>query len=249
MRLLKQSFDPAENNFSHEYANIYHQTSGDKTQITIPDAKKSLENRIQYIVSVKELVKISDLIINPENPEILKRKDFAIPQKEGFLLTKLYYLYPKGKFYSVKDLFEYNGIIMNSVDDDLKICTPLKQLGDIELINETPGNVAAKLSESGVKYVEKFILHIPQEAPVQATVNTEDKFTSILSELNKSGLIKEIVFDEINDLRQLVNKLTPKQWKEVVLGKLVDLGVQQSVKNDTLKAIYEKLTDEKVVFN
>jgi hypothetical protein len=247
---LKQSFDPADNNFSRDYVNAYQSATIDKTKLSLSEIKKELESRIQNIQSVKELVKVSDLIINPENPEVLKRKDFAIAQKEDLLLRKLYILYPKGKYYSVRNLFEYNGVQLNGIDDDVNICTPLKQLDDIDFIT-TPTGAAAKLTETGVKFVEKFILFINQEplAPVQSTVNTEDKFISILKELNNSGLVKEIVFDEINDLRQLVNKLTPKQWKEVVLGKLVDLGVQQSVKNDILKSIYEKLTNEKVMFN
>ena len=244
---FQKSFEPADNNFYKEYIYSYPSEVADRALMPMATIQNEISIKVQSIISIKDFVRISDLIINPENPELDKRKEFAIAQKEELLLTKLYSLYPKGKFYSVRNIFEYNGIVMNTADDDVKICDPLKQIGDIEVL-DTPLGMAARLTESGVKIVEKLFLHINQEPTTQPTINAEAKFNAMISELNHAGIVQDIVFDEINDLRQLINKLTPKQWKEVVLGKLVDLGVQQSVKNDTLKLIYERLTNEKVMF-
>jgi len=244
---FQKSFEPEDNDFYKEYLYSYQSGEGNRSSMPMASIHNEISTKVQAIISIKDFVKISDLIINPENPELNKRKEFAIAQKEELLLTKLYSLYPKGKFYSVRNIFEYNGIAMNSSDDDIKICEPLKQIGDIELL-ETPQGITAKLTESGVKIVEKSFLHINQDPTTHPSINAEAKFNAIITELNNSGIVQDIVFEEINDLRQLIYKLTQKQWKEVVLGKLVDLGVQQSVKNDTLKLIYEKLTNEKVVF-
>ncbi len=164
-------------------------------------------------------------------------------------MKKLYNLYPKGRHYPVKKLLEYNGITINSDDDDVKIATPLKRLAQIEIV-EHPAGIKAKLTEIGVKAVEDFLIHNdpPKESVKQTDYFIEEKLNSVVDELNKLGLVNDTVFNEINDLRQLSTKLPPKQFREVILGKLVDIGVQESVKNDTLKLIYERLTDHEVVF-
>lgn len=215
---------------------------------TFEDLKLHIIKQLQCLLYINDMVSVADLIINPNNSELDKRKNFAISQKEEFILTKLYILYPKGKFYSIKEMFEYNAIPINSPDDDAKICAPMQQLGDIE-IEHTENGIMAKLTEAGVKIVEKNYLHLAQDTNYHSPINSEKKFNSIIEDLNKNMDIQNIVFEEVNELRQLIHKLTPKIWKEVVIGKLVNLGLHNSAKNNTLKLIYEKLTDDKELFN
>ncbi|MFN0047598.1 MAG: hypothetical protein ACKVOU_00585 [Cytophagales bacterium] len=245
---LHKAFEPDLASFHEQYIQAFQSKTTEWHQMPLLEIKNQINIKVQCILDIEEFVKMSDAIINPDDPEVLARKDFAITQKEEFLMKKLYAVHAKGKYYLVRDVFEYNGIAMHSWDEDVKICTPMKHTGDIETI-EMPKGIGAKLSEGGMRFVEKFLFHARKEPAIVPAAVAEDKFNDILAELNAAGLVQEIVFDEIEDLKQLVNKLTPKQWKEVVLGKLVDLGLQQSIKNDLLKLIYKKLTNETVVFS
>ncbi len=245
---LQDSFDEHFNNIYREFASskiiLLHKKVDFSTFETLRDDIKA---KVLSLILIKEFVRELDMVVNPDDPEIAKRKEFAITQKEEFLLKKLYNLYPKGKYYPVKILLEYNGIVLNSDVDDAKICNPMQKMGQLDLGVSEYG-VTAKITEGGVKYVEESLLRLNTDPLKPLDSALERKFNAVLDELNKQGFVQEIVFDEINDLRQIIHKLTPKQWREMVLGKMVDLGVQQSVKNDILKTIYEKLTDEKVMF-
>jgi len=210
------------------------------------DIKEGIQTKVLGLITAKEFLRELDMVVNPDDPEMAKRKEFAITQKEELLLKKLYHLYPKGKFYPVKVLLEYNGIQLNSDDEDIKIAGPMQKMGQLDL-QETPYGIAAKITEGGVKYVEETLLRLNNELLNIPDGELETIFDGVLDELNKQGLMQEIVYDEINDLRQIVGKLTAKQWREMLMGKLVELGVESSVKNDTLKIIYERLTLNEVV--
>ena len=71
----------------------------------------------------------------------------------------------------------------------------------------------------------------------------DERVDEILENLKKLGYGQEIIFDEIQELKELYGKLNKKNWGQVVKGKLVDLALAKLVENDTISYIYEKLTN------
>jgi hypothetical protein len=70
-----------------------------------------------------------------------------------------------------------------------------------------------------------------------------EKIDEVLNKLHELQVGQEVIFNEIEELRGLLS-LDKKNWKQVLKGKLVDLGLGKLVDTDTLEWIYKKLTDE-----
>lgn len=69
------------------------------------------------------------------------------------------------------------------------------------------------------------------------------KVDSIVTELRKLGLGQEIIYNEIEELKDLYIKLNKKHWTQTLKGKLVDIGLSQVLDKDVLKEIYQQLTN------
>jgi len=70
------------------------------------------------------------------------------------------------------------------------------------------------------------------------------KIDDILSQLIKLGYGQEIIFNEIEDLRNLQTKLSKESWAQLLKGKLVDLILSELLPTNIAKTVYEFLTDE-----
>ncbi|MBX2897438.1 MAG: hypothetical protein KF763_18490 [Cyclobacteriaceae bacterium] len=77
--------------------------------------------------------------------------------------------------------------------------------------------------------------------------NTEElkeikvKIDEVLLNLDKLGHGQEIIHDEIESLKSSSKKNSKKDFKDLVLGKLVDLGLNQALDSETAKSIFQKL--------
>lgn len=74
-------------------------------------------------------------------------------------------------------------------------------------------------------------------------VKVNEKIDEVLAKLHELQVGQEVIFNEIEELRNLLI-LDKKNWKQVLKGKLVDLGLGKIIDTDTLEWIYKKLTDE-----
>ena len=74
-------------------------------------------------------------------------------------------------------------------------------------------------------------------------IKINKKIDEVLSKLQELQVGQEVIFNEIEELRGLLS-LDKKNWKQVLKGKLVDLGLGKILDTDTLEWIYKKLTDE-----
>jgi len=52
----------------------------------------------------------------------------------------------------------------------------------------------------------------------------------------------EIIYNELQELKDLYQKLSKKQWTQILVGKLIDLSIKGAVGNDFLNKIYKDLT-------
>lgn len=72
--------------------------------------------------------------------------------------------------------------------------------------------------------------------------NLHSKLNNIISELEKQGLGQQIIFDEIEDLKNHFN-LGRKSWFQLVKGKLIDLTVEKVLEKTVIAAIFSTLSD------
>ncbi|MNR37266.1 hypothetical protein D3C85_1552710 [compost metagenome] len=105
-------------------------------------------------------------------------------------------------------------------------------------------SVSASITISGKIYVEE-----KRKTYVEDYNSIDDSSTAInasideiLSKLATLGYGQEIIFNEIEELKELYTKMSKKTFGQVVKGKLVDLALAKLVENDTLEYIFEKLT-------
>lgn len=71
----------------------------------------------------------------------------------------------------------------------------------------------------------------------------DNKLDQVLQHLEKLGLGQEIIFNEIDELRNHTD-LKKKNWKQLLKGKLIDISIAKITDNKTIEWIYKTLTDE-----
>jgi hypothetical protein len=72
-------------------------------------------------------------------------------------------------------------------------------------------------------------------------IGTNCKIDEVLQKLNDLGLGQEILFDEINNLREHFN-LDKKNWVQLAKGKLVDLAVEKIIDVTVADMIFKTIT-------
>lgn len=74
----------------------------------------------------------------------------------------------------------------------------------------------------------------------------EEKMNLINEKLVNLGYGQEIIFNEIQELKDLLPNLKKKNWSEILKGKLGDLIINEVVSVETVKMIYEVITGDKL---
>ena len=62
--------------------------------------------------------------------------------------------------------------------------------------------------------------------------------------LIKQGFGQEILFNELQELKDLYPKLNKKNWGQILKGKLVDLGISQIINQEMAEMIFKGLTEQ-----
>lgn len=70
------------------------------------------------------------------------------------------------------------------------------------------------------------------------------KVDEIIEYLKKAGIEREILFEEIQELKDLSLKLNKKNWRQIVVGKLGDIAIDKLVDVEVLRYIYKSLVDD-----
>lgn len=93
--------------------------------------------------------------------------------------------------------------------------------------------------------VNRFYNYEPQPEQTftsQEESNLHSKLNDIISELEKQGYGQQIIFDEIEDLKNHFN-LGRKGWFQLVKGKLFDLTAEKVLEKTVIAGIFTTLSD------
>lgn len=85
--------------------------------------------------------------------------------------------------------------------------------------------------------VEDSNIFSPEEESKQ-----DDRINKIMEELQKLGFGQQIIFDELEELKNLY-KLGKKNWLQLLKGKLVDATSQKIIDATVVKVIFDGLSD------
>ena len=243
---LKESFDEENNEFAIGFRNakvpryIIGNRPKDFRQIkkeVFEDVKEKLKTLIYY----KRILSISDVIIKPNDVSVADRSSLKTEEILDLILEKLYDLYDD-YYHSILTILEGNGINLKRHGEEREFAKLLEDNGYIRLIHTR--DTSAQLTAEGKIYVEN------KRKPYQEKYDDinesqeeiNEKVDEIIEQLKTLGAGQEVLFNEIEELKELYKILNKKNWGQIVKGKLVDLALAKLIEKDTLNYIYHALT-------
>jgi hypothetical protein len=116
--------------------------------------------------------------------------------------------------------------------------------GYVERVGGIGEEVSARITVSGQLYVEEHLSpykedysNIPDD---KAAI--DDLIDQVKEKLSTISAGQEVLFNELEELRELYGKLSKKNWGELLKGKLFDLALDRIISKETFMFIFGALT-------
>ncbi|MNK22355.1 hypothetical protein D3C87_406300 [compost metagenome] len=248
---LKGSFEGEFNRYQIEFHNAatgdYSFGGQNNLRGQFEKMTGKLGSQLSYLRQMLKVLSVCDTIIAPNEISLEERSNYTTNQKLNFILNLLYDLYDDS-YYSIEELFVGNGIPMKRYDQAREIINVLKDHGYVEVLGGIGADLMAQITATGALAIEQSRNSIPQDyetihyTPEQLNA----KIDQLIEMLNRQGVGQEVLFDEMQDMKQLYTKLNKKDFGQLVKGKLIDLVIGKMVENDTISYVYESLTHHKL---
>lgn len=237
-----------EGNLPSEYAKMFSQafkelTYGASIRIpgvtpTLDDKRKKIHSdlkaKISKLSDYLRMIRVSDEIVNPELVIKEERNKFTIAQKKLLVLYKLYQ-YGDYQAYEVNYILSANGVKNTNYQEVVGIVKSLEDYGYVKTL-PTSRSVMAQLTSNGKEYIEEVISKAEAEQKQEATsVNKNEieeineRLDEVMEWLKRNDMGNEIIFNEIQELKDAGEKLNLKNWKQLVKGKLYDMATEKVV--------------------
>lgn len=196
--------------------------------------EKRLEKRKLSLNKIIDYVSITNNLIGLEEKLLID-----IQEKVDFVLEKLKILF-NDNFYSITTIFVLNSIEHRN-DEPEEISEILHKRGYMIKKEKYMITDEVKISIKGASYIER---KIKTKRKKNANPNLNSKIDKIIEKLNELGFGQEVIFHELEELRDLQNKLPKKTWGQLLKGKLLDLALSEIISKETATYIFENLTSE-----
>lgn len=188
---------------------------------------RSLKLAIAYLSIIDSLIDIN-----------IESQIESISEKNDYVLTKLNKLFGD-EHYSISMLLSLNNVKQRD-DEGREIAEDLHRRGYVILSNRYGSSDNVKISIKGASYIER---KNRQKSSKLSSSQLDKKIDNIIEHLNKLGYGQEIIFNEIEELRDLQHKLSRKSWTQLLKGKLIDLALDKLISIETVTSVYEYLTN------
>ncbi|GGW75733.1 hypothetical protein DFQ11_1302 [Winogradskyella epiphytica] len=106
-------------------------------------------------------------------------------------------------------------------------------------------NIALFAIDQEIDDINQFYSYEPKsqdEFSVEEESKLHNKLNDILDKLEKQGFGQQIIFEEIEDLKNHFN-LGKKNWFQLLKGKVVDLTLKKVLDKTIVQEIYNQLSD------
>jgi hypothetical protein len=110
---------------------------------------------------------------------------------------------------------------------------------------EEPRNLAIFTIEQEIEKINKNYSFEPKKEEVFSSKEESElhsKLNHIIDELKKQGFGQQIIFEEIEDLKDHFN-LGKKTWFQLLKGKLIDLTIEKALEKTVIVEIYKNLSE------
>lgn len=203
-----------------------------------------IQMKVNFLLFKERLFSVSDAIISPGSPQLSERAGMTLKQKQRFILEKLFDLYDDN-FYPIEDILAGNGIQLNRNSEADEFGTTLKKSGHLEIRQFLGQKVTAQLTAKGAMLIEESRQPVLESYDDIRFSETElsKKMDDIKAGLDKLGIGHEILYDEMQELKDLYGKLSHKNWGQLLKGKLIDIAISKAVDIKTLEFVYKEFTD------
>lgn len=179
-------------------------------------------------------LKMTESLCNPDKELNVQ----TVSDRNDFVLSKLNTVFGDD-FYSISRIFNFNGIKFRE-NETREIAEDLFSRGYLILKERYGSRDDVKISVKGARYIERK-LKIKTEKNDKNEL--ESKIDKILEHLVTLGFGQEVIFNEIDELKDLQHTLSKKSWSQLLKGKLVDLTLDNLLTPDVAKSVYEYLTN------
>jgi|GEM_PF-1251498 len=202
-----------------------------------PEITEEIERLDRFRRSLRLLIgylSIIDTLFDSSNSVLIE----SISDKNDFILNKLNSLFGD-EMYSIERILKFNNIKYRD-NEAREIVEDLHRRGYV-ILNDRYGNSdKVKISVKGAAYIER---KDKQKKTTKTKNDLDRKIDNIIEHLIKLGYGQEIIFNEIDELRELQHKLSKKSWSQLLKGKLLDLALDKLISTETATSVYEYLTN------
>lgn len=239
LSLFNSSFDDPNRFFNQRFkfrnAAFSRQVLSIDSKITYTEkAEKLLENfynKKNFLFDFVKILPVLDTIINIPNPII--ESEYGPSELFYLILSKLKKL-KDGEFYPMDLILEGNGIELGNGTDELhEIIDELIKNGWIIENQKYRGRITLK----GELFLEKQKKIVDKKQ----SIIVSKKIDLIINKLSELGLGQEILFDELEEMKNLYPKLNKKNWTQLVKGKLVELTLSKIIDSTVLDFVSKEL--------
>lgn len=224
-----------ENNYS-----IFNSFKSKSKAENLEYERSDLHNKLEILIDYLSIIEYFDI---PKEHLILN----SITEKSDFLLNKLNRLF-NDNFYSISQIFKSNDIEFRD-GEPREIAENLFKRGYLTLLEEYGKSDYAKISIKGANYIErKNKSKLKVNNTNKKNTELDRKLDQITEYLIQLGYGQQIIFEEIEELRDLQTKISKKSWRQLLKGKLFDLVVDEVISKDTVNQVFEFLTNSSLKF-
>ncbi|HXB42881.1 MAG TPA: hypothetical protein VNV85_02445 [Puia sp.] len=249
---LRNSFEQKENLLYREFIETpqeFRIPSFQNEQIKKPlgERVKVINNRLiakkEFLDYNLKIIEACDAIKQDANVDLVQRKKYSMQEKLNFLLKKLYDLNDDAS-YPFEMLFVGNGIPLKNMLEVGQIATMLEDSGYVICNRGMGSEITGSITASGQIFVEEALQPYQENYDEITSDRAEiaEAIDSIKEQLINLSYGQEILFNELEELKDSYGKMNKKNWGQLIKGKLLDLALAKLVDNDTISFIYERLT-------
>ena len=248
LEYLTYSFEP-NNSFAQVFRiansnNFNFQGTQKSDEQLIRENKQFLRNELRIIECTLKILSVSEKIISPNKLDLKVRENYTSEEILKLILEKLLEIYDDN-IYPILPILEGNGIILKKRREEFEYLKILEDNGYV-ISNNIANQASAQLTVSGKIYIEeKRKIVIPNyETISDCKENIDKKIDELFIKLEKLGYGQQIIFEELEELKDLYLTLNKQNWAQLVKGKIIDLGLSQVISVDIMKIIYESITND-----
>ncbi|GAA4275715.1 hypothetical protein [Aquimarina mytili] len=250
IEFVKKSFEPEHLNFAYEFKAQRGYNLGMKLGIDqkIKNVIQALKDEINGLEYYLKILFISDVIIRDDEIDLEERQNLDTEGKLDLILSKLYDLYDDRKYHSIKWILEGNGVNLNNHGEDWDYAKMLENRNLIDTI--TTKDTGARLTLEGKYAIEQ--ARKAQVTDYSKISSSEEELKalieSVLKEVKKLGIGQQIIFDEFDELRDDIPKLSKKSFGQLLKSKLYDLVTAKALDKALASEIFKEFTNQVLPF-